>query len=135
MAMWQWKVQRASVQADVRGIAAGETVVETVIDATHVVIGIQLMLKITVALVETSTAEVGALELDQDRLTVTDITGPVAIDLAVMKMREFETGVLVVTVSLSESELRAPSANLLHPNPPKTSVIEGRFLCNSWLPD
>ena len=118
-----------------RVIEAEETVVETVIDVTHAVIGTQPTWKTTVALEETSTAEVGALALDQDRLMVTDTTGPVAIDLAVMTMIGFETEALVVTATLNESVLRAPSANLLHPNPPKTSVIEGRSLYNSSLPD
>lgn len=132
--MWRWKVREASVQTDVRAIEAEETVVETVIDVTHAVIGTQPTLKTTVALQETSTAEVGALALDQDRLMVTDITDLAAIDLAVMKMKEFETEALAVTATLNESVLRAPSANLLHPSPRKTSVIEGRSSCNSWLP-
>lgn len=118
-----------------RVIEAEETVVETVIDVTHAVIGTQPTLKTTVALQETSTAEVGALALDQDRLMVTDIIDLVAIALGVMTMIGFETEVLVVTATLNESVLRAPSANLLHPSPLKTSVIEGRSLCNSWLPD
>ena len=135
MEMWPWKVREASVQADVRAIEAEETVVETVIDVTHAVIGTQPTLKTTVALEETSTAEVGALALDQDRLMVIDTTDLVAIDLAVMTMTEFETEALVVTATLNESVLRALSANLLHHSPPKTSVIEGRSLCNSSLPD
>ena len=118
-----------------RDIEAEETVVETAIDVTHAVIGTQLTLKTTVDLQETSTAEVGALALDQDRLMVTDTTDLEAIDLAVMTMIEFEIEALVVIATLNESVLRARSANLLHPNPPKTSVIEGRFLSNNWLPD
>ncbi len=124
-----------SVQAGVRVIEAEETVVETVIDVTHAVIGTQPMLKTTAAREETSIAEVGALALDQDRLMVTDTTDPVAIDLAVMTMIEFETEALVVIATPSESVLRALSANLLHPSPPKTSVTGGRSLCNNWLPD
>ena len=123
------------MQVDVRVIEAGETVVETVIDVTHAVIGTPPTLKTTVAPVETSTAEVGALALDQDRLMVTDITDPVANDLAVMTMIGLEIGALAVTATLSESVLRAPSANLLRPSPRKTSATEGPFLCNSWLPD
>lgn len=116
-------------------IEADETIVETVIDVTHAVIGTPPTLKTTVALEETSTAEVGALALDQDRLMGTDTTDPVAIDLAVMTMTEFETEALVVTAMLNESVPRAPSANLLHRSPRKMSVIEGRSLCNSWLRD
>ena len=123
------------MQADVRVIEAGETVVETVIDVTHAVIGTQPTLKTTVAPEETSTAEVGAPALDQDRLMVTDITDPVAIDLAVMTMIGFGTGALAVTVTLSENVLRAPSVNLLRPSLRKMSAIEGPSLCNSWLPD
>ena len=118
-----------------RVIEAEETVVETVIDATHVVIGTRPRLKTTVALEETSTAEVGVLALDQDRLMVTDITGPVAIDLAVMTMIEFEIEVPAAIATLSESVHRVLSANLPHPNPRKTNVIEEPSLCNSWLPD
>ena len=123
------------MQADVRVIEAGETVVETVINVTHAVIGTQPTLKTTVAPEETSTAEVGAPALDQDRLMVTDITDPVAIDLAVMTMIGFATGALAVTATLSESVPRAPSVNLLRPSPRKMSAIEGPSLCNSWLPD
>ena len=123
------------MQADVRVIEAGETVVETVIDVTHAVIGTRPTRKTTVALVETSTAEVGALALDQDRLMVTDTTDLVAIDLAVMTMIEFETEALAVTVTLSESVHQALNANLPHPNPRKTNVIEGPSSCNSSLPD
>ena len=118
-----------------RVIEAGETVVETVIDVTHAVIGIQSRLKTTVALEGTSTVEVGALAPDQDRLMETDTTDLVAIDLAVMKMIESETEAPAVTVTLSESVLRAPSANLLRPSPRKTNVIEEPSLCNNWLPD
>lgn len=120
---------------DVRVIEAEETVVETVIDVTHAVIGTQPTPKTTAALGETFIAEVGALAPDQDRLMVTDTTDPVAIDLAVMMMTEFEIEALVVTATLNESVPQVPSANLLHLSPPKTSVIEGQFLCNSWLPD
>ena len=118
-----------------RAIEAEETVVETVRSVTHAVIGTQPTLKITVDLEETSTAEVGALVLDQDRLMETDTTDPVAIDLAATTTIEFEIEVHVVTATLNESVLRAPSVNLLHPSPRKTSVIEGRSLCNSWRPD
>ena len=118
-----------------RVIEAEETVVETVIDVTHAVTGTQRMLMSTVALEETSTAEVGALALDQDRLMVTDTIDPAAIDLAVMTMIEIEIEALAVTATPSESVPQAPSANLLHPSPQKTSAIEGLSLCNSWLPD
>lgn len=123
------------MQADVRVIEAGETVVETVINVTHAVIGTQPTLKTTVAPEETSTAEVGAPALDQDHLMVTDITDPVAIDLAVMTMIGFGTGALAVTATLSESVLRALSVNLLRPSPRKMSAIEEPSLCNNWLPD
>ena len=123
------------MQADVRVIEAGETVAVTVIDVTHAVIGTRPMLKTTEALEETSTVEVGALAPDQDRLMVTDTTDLVAIDLAVMTMIGFETEALAVTAMLSESVLLAPSANLLHPSPQKTSEIEGLSSCNSWLLD
>lgn len=118
-----------------RVIEAEETVVETVIDVTHAVIGTPPTLTITVALEETSTAEVGALALDQDRLMVTDTTDPAAIDLAAMMKTESGTEALVGTATPNESGPRALSANLLHPSPRKTSVTEGRSLCNSSLPD
>ena len=119
----------------VRVIEAEETVVETVIGVTHAVIGTQPTPRTTVALGETSIVEVGVLAPDQDRLMVTDTTDPVAIDLAVMMMTEFEIEALVVTATLNESVPRVPNANLLHLSPPKTSVIEEPFLCNSWLQD
>ena len=126
-----------------------ETVVETVIDVTHAVIGIPLMLKTTVALEETFTAEVGALALDQDRLMVTDTTDPVAIDLVAMKMIELEIEVPVVAMKRIKFEIEVPavsatwnesarpalSASRLHHSPRKTSVIGGRCLCSSWLLD
>lgn len=135
MEMLRWKVRKASVQVGATVIEAGETVAETAIDVTHAVIGTRPMLKTTVALEGTSTVEVGALAPDQDRLMVTDTTDPVAIDLAVMTMIGFEIGALAVTAMLSESVLLAPSANLLHLSPQKTSVIEGPSSCNSWLLD
>ena len=104
-------------------IEAGKTKVEPVIDVTHAVIGTRLMLKTTVALEETSTVEVGALALDQDRLMETDINDLVVTDLAVMTMIGSEIEALAVTATLSESVLRVRNANLLHLSPRKTSVI------------
>lgn len=123
------------MQTDVRVIEAEETVVETVIDVTHAVIGTPPTLKTTVAREETSTAEVGAFVVDRDRLMVTDTTDQEVIDLAVMTMIEFVTEAPVVSITLNQSVLRALSANLLHLSLRKTSVIEERSLCNSWLPD